>query len=151
MLGNDNYFEDFVVGDRFWHSRGKTVTDFETMTLAQLVMNTSDGHYDIEKMRGSEFGAPLTFGGVVAAMVYGIASQDTAEQALQELGFDSIRFPAPTVSGDTLHVLSEVLKADERDAVSGEVSFAHVGVNQHGNTVCEIQRRVILRKRSNGM
>lgn len=148
LVGSDNFFEDFTVGDRFQHARGKTVTDIDTMMMAQLLMNTSDGHYNADKMRDSEFGAPPTFGGVVAAIVYGIASQDTAEQAIEELGFDSISFPTSTRTGDTLHVISEVLAAEARDDSSGVVRFAHHGVNQDGTTVCKLERRVLLRTRA---
>jgi acyl dehydratase len=147
LVGHDNFFEDFVVGDAFRHARGKTVTDFDTMTLAQLVMNTSDGHYNVDKMIDSEFGGTLTFGGVVAAIVYGLASQDTAEQAVRELGIDRIRFQRSTTSGDTLYAVSEVLATEPHDDVSGLVRFRHLGINQHGETVCEMERRVLLRRR----
>jgi len=147
LVGHDNFFEDFVVGDAFRHARGKTVTDFDTMTLAQLVMNTSDGHYNADKMASSEFGGTLTFGGVVAAIVYGLASQDTAEQAVRELGIDRIRFARSTASGDTLYAVSEVLEAQEQDEATGLVRFRHLGVNQRGETVCEMERRVLLRRR----
>ncbi|MDO8212216.1 MaoC family dehydratase [Conexibacter sp. CPCC 206217] len=147
LVGHDNFFEDFVVGDRFRHARGKTVTELETMTLAQLVMNTSDGHFNADRMQHSEFGAPLAFGGVVAAIVYGLASQDTAEQAIEELGFERIRFPRPTVTGDTLYAQTEVLEREERDDASGTVRFRHLGLNADGETVCELERRVLLRRR----
>jgi itaconyl-CoA hydratase len=146
-LGTDNYFEDFAVGDRVRHARGKTVTDFDTMTLAQLLMNTSHGHYNADHMAGSEFGRPLTFGGVVASIVYGLVSQDTAEQAVSELGIDSMRFQHPTFSGDTLYATSEVLDADGHDDGTGTVRFRHLGLNAEGRTVCEMVRRVRLRRR----
>ncbi|HEY1777102.1 MAG TPA: MaoC family dehydratase [Solirubrobacteraceae bacterium] len=147
LVGTDNYFDDFTVGDIFRHARGKTVTDFETMTLAQLVMNTSDGHYNDARMRDSEFGASITFGGVVAAIVYGLASQDTAEQALAEIGLDRIRFALPTLSGDTLHATTTVLSVEPRDKHSGVVRFLHRGINQRDETVCEMERSVLLRRR----
>lgn len=146
-LGTDNFFEDFAVGDRVRHARGKTVTDFDTMTLAQLLMNTSHGHYNADAMADSEFGRPLTFGGVVASIVYGLASQDTGEQAVVEEGIDSIRFAAPTFSGDTLYATSEVLEAEGHDDGTGTVCFRHVGTNADGATVCEMVRRVRLRRR----
>lgn len=147
LIGTDNYFEDFTVGDRFRHARGKTITDVDTMTVAQLVLNTSDGHYNTHKMLDSEFGAPPTFGGVVAAIVYGLASQDTAEQAISELGIDHIGFVHPTRTGDTLHAVSEVLEVKRWDKASGEVVFLHTGVNQDGKSVCELRRRVLLKTR----
>jgi itaconyl-CoA hydratase len=146
-LGTDNFFEDFEVGDRVRHARGKTVTDFETMTLAQLLMNTSEGHWNVDRMAGTEFGRPLAFGGVVASIVYGIASQDTAEHAVAELGIERIRFQHPTFAGDTLYATSEVLGAEAHEDGTGTVRFRHLGINAEGRTVCEMVRSVQLRRR----
>jgi itaconyl-CoA hydratase len=151
LTGADNFFEDFVAGDTFRHARGKTITDFETATLAQLVMNTADGHFNADAMRHAEFGVPVVFGGIVASLVLGIASQDTAEHATEELGIESMRFPHPVRTGDTVYAESEVLAADdEGDPAGGLVRFRHSGINQDGETVCEVRRTVRLRRRAEG-
>jgi acyl dehydratase len=146
LTGTDNYFESFPVGRKIRHWRGKSVTDLETQTLTALVMNTSEGHFNADQMRETEFGTPITFGGVVASIVYGLASQDTAEQALEERGLESVRFKHPTRTGDSLYVTTEVLEAKAESEESGEVAFRHVGTNQDGALVCEIVRRVLLRR-----
>lgn len=149
LTGSGNFFEDFRVGERFRHHRGKTITDFETQTLALLVMNTSQGHFNADFMRSFEFGPdPLTFGGIVASVVLGLASQDTAEHAARELGIDYIRLLAPTVTGDTLYAATEVLATGDGETPGdGLVRFRHLGFNQHGRVVCEISRRVLLQRR----
>ena len=150
LTASDNFFEDFRTGQRFRHHRGKTITDFETQTLALIVMNTSQGHFNADFMRTFEFGPDLlTFGGIVASVVLGLASQDTAEQAVRELGLDHIRLLAPTVTGDTLYAATEVLEtADGESPGDGLVHFRHLGFNQHRRVVCEIRRRVLLARRS---
>lgn len=147
LTGNDNYFEDFPVGRAFRHWRGKTITDFETQTLCTLVMNTANGHFNADRMRETEFGVPIAFGGIVASIVYGIVSQDTAEQAVEERGIESIRFYHPTRTGDTLYVTSAVEEAAAESAERGEVVFGHLASNQDGERVCEMRRRVLLRRR----
>ena len=143
------YAEDFVVGDRWRHSRGKTITDFETQTLSLLVMNTSQGHFNADWTSSWEFGpVPLTFGGIVASIVIGLASEDTAEHAVRELGMEKIVFPARTVSGDTLYAATEVLDVTGDDnADAAVVRFRHFGFNQREETVCEIERSVLIRRR----
>ena len=47
-------------------------------------------------------------------MCIGLATQDTAENALAELGMDKIRFTGPVFHGDTLYAYSEVLGEDGR-------------------------------------
>ncbi len=147
--GNDNYFEDFAVGDVYEHARGKTVTEMDNVLITNLVMNTAQGHFNEHRMAAGPIGRRIVFGGVTAAMVVGLAMQDTGEQALQELGLDKVRFRTPVFHGDTLYAFSEVLAkrdADRPDA--GEVRFFHRGVNQDGAVVFEGERRVLLKRRS---
>jgi acyl dehydratase len=145
LVGKRGYFEDFCAGQRFRHWRGKTITDLETQSFTTLVMNTGNGHFNSDMMRDSEFGSPVAFGGVVASIVYGIVSQDTAEHVITEEGFDSIRFHSPARSGDTLYAVTEVLAAElGSDRESGRVRFRHTGFNQRGETVCELERQVLL-------
>lgn len=135
------FAEDFAVGDRFRHARGKTVTEVEGLLLTHLVLNTAQAHFNEDVMRPQ--GGVIVFGGVVAAIVIGLATQDTAEDAVRELGLDRVRFKSPVRHGDTLYTVTEVLGKQE----SGEVRFRHTGVNQDGVEVCEIERRVLLRRR----
>jgi acyl dehydratase len=144
LTGNDNYFEDFVPGDVIRHARGKTVTESDGVLLTHLVMNTAQGHFNEHLMAASPFGSTIVFGGIVAAIVIGLTSQDTAENATAELGLDAVRFKAPVHHGDTLYAYTEVLSKDEG---TSEVSFRHWGVNQREEVVFEGERRVLLRKR----
>jgi len=136
------FYEDFEVGDSFRHARGKTVTELEGVLLTHLVLNTAQAHFNEDFMR--EQGGTIVFGGVVAAVVIGLATQDTAENAVRELGLDKVRFKAPVRHGDTLYAVTEVLAKGD----TGEVTFKHTGVNQAGVEVFECQRRVLLKRRA---
>jgi acyl dehydratase len=144
LTGTDNYFEDFVVGDLIRHTRGKTVTEMDGVLLCNLVMNTAQGHFNSDLMSKSPFGGVIVFGGIVAAMVIGLAYQDTGEQAVAEIGLDRVRFKVPVQHGDTLYAYSRVVAKDEADDV---VTFQHWGVNQRDETVFEGERRVQLKRR----
>lgn len=149
LTGNDNYFEDFAVGDIYEHARGKTVTEMDGVLITNLVMNTAQGHFNEHQMQRAPQGQRIVFGGVTIAMVVGLALQDTGEQALAELGMDKIRLRQSVFHGDTLYAYSEVLEtrdADRRDA--GVVRFRHRGVNQDGKTVFEGEREVLIKRRS---
>jgi len=136
------FYEDFEVGDSFRHARGKTVTELEGVLLTHLVLNTAQAHFNEDFMR--EQGGTIVFGGVVAALVIGLATQDTAENAVREIGLDKVRFKAPVRHGDTLYAVTEVLAK----ASSGEVTFKHTGLNQGGVEVFECERRVLLKHRA---
>lgn len=149
LTGSDNYFENFSVGDVFQHARGKTVTPLENVLITNLVMNTAQGHFNEHQMASSPFGKILSYGGVNFSLVLGLASQDCCENALAELSLDNIRLSRPVTHGDTLYAYSEVLEttdADRDDA--GIVVFRHYGVNQRDEIVAQVERRVLLKRRS---
>lgn len=149
LTGSDNYFEDFTVGSVFEHARGRTVTELENVLITSMVLNTAQGHFNEHAMEGSEFGRRIVFGGVTTAIVVGLASEDTGENALAELGMTGIKLPAPVFHGDTLYAFSEVLEVGEADRPdAGEVRFRHWGVNQRGQVVFEGERRVLVKRRS---
>ena len=149
LTGPDNYFEDFVAGAKFEHARGKTVTEMDGVLITNLVMNTAQGHFNEDQMAKGPMGQRIVFGGVTAAMVIGLAMQDTGEQALAELGMTGIRFRVSVHHGDTLYAFSEVLETRDSDRPdAGVVRFAHRGLNQDGKVVFEGERTVLMKRRS---
>lgn len=150
LTGTDNYFENFAVGDRYEHARGKTVTEMDGVLITNLVMNTAQGHFNEDQMAKGPMGQRIVFGGVTAAMVIGLAMQDTGEQALAELGMSGIRFRVSVHHGDTLYAFTEVLETRDSDRPdAGIVRFAHRGLNQDGKIVFEGERTVLIKRRSN--
>lgn len=149
LTGRNNYFEDFNVGMVIRHARGKTMEPLENVLITNLVMNTAQGHFNEEAMKSSPFKQRISYGGVNFSLIMGLASQDTCENALAELGLDNIRLMQPVFHGDTLYAYSEVLEvkgADREDA--GEVTFRHYGVNQRDEQIFQGDRRVLLKRRS---
>ena len=128
LTGNDTYFEDFTVGQKIRHARGTTIDEVENQLLTKLVMNTADGHWNEAKMVNTPFGQRLVFGFITASMVIGLATQDTAENAIKELRLDKIRFRKPVFHGDTVNAYTEVLAKEETgDPAAGVVRFKHWG------------------------
>jgi acyl dehydratase len=145
------YFEDFEVGQRIRHARGATVGEVEGQFLAKQVMNTAQAHWNEHYLTGGPLGSGrVVFGLLTASIVFGLASQDTAEQALAELGCTGLRFTSPVRHGDTLFAYTEVTStgpAPERDD-AGIVEFKHWGVAQDGRVAFEGRRRVLVKRRS---
>ncbi|MBE7518116.1 MAG: MaoC family dehydratase [Thermoflexaceae bacterium] len=149
LTGRDNYFEDFVPGAVYEHARGKTVTEMDNVLITNLVMNTADGHFNEDRMSRGPLKHRIVFGGITAAMVIGLAMQDTGENALAELSMDGVRFKTPVFHGDTLYAYTEVVGAGDADRPdAGVVHFRHTGLNQDGRTVFEGERRVLMKRRS---
>ena len=149
LTGNNNYFEDFKVGEILRHRRGKTIEPTENVLITNMVMNTASSHFDDVVMKDTMFGKRLQFGGVTAALIVGMASQDTSENSVAELGMTGIRFKVPVFHGDTLYAYTEVLEKRETDRPdAGVVVFRHWGVNQDDKVVFEGDRQVLVKKRS---
>jgi itaconyl-CoA hydratase len=152
-LAPGGWFEDFEPGRRMRHPRSATVTDVEGNLVAKLVMNTAQAHWN-EHFLASPTSAlgtgRVVFGLCTASLVIGLASQDTAENALAELGLTGLRFTAPVHQGDTLSALTEVLSvedAPDRDD-AGIVRFKHWGVTHDDRLVFEGERTVLVKRRS---
>jgi acyl dehydratase len=150
LTGGDNYFEDFEVGARFRHARGKTVTPLENVLITNLVMNTADAHFNEERMSRHRLGQSIVFGGITASIVIGLASQDASDNMVADLGVRNMRLTVPVVHGDTLYAATEVRGAEDLGDGTGVVDFHHWGINQNGAIVFEIDRRVRIRKRDGG-
>lgn len=149
--GNDNYFEAFRPGAVFRHARGKTVEAIDNVQITNLVMNTAEGHFneDVMQKQGGIFDRRVSFGGVTIALVVGLAAQDTAENALAELGMDKIRLREPVFHGDTIYAYSQVLAVEDGEREdAGVVTFHHWGLNQDDKVVFEGERRVLIKRRS---
>lgn len=149
LTERDNYFEDFTVGEVIKHVRSKTLEPLEQVLITNLVMNTASGHFDEEVMKSHPAGKRLSFGGVNISMFIGLASQDTAENAIAEIGMDKIRLQGPVFHGDTLTAYTEVLGLEDADRDdAGVVRFKHYGTKQDGSIVFEGERTVLMKRRS---
>ena len=151
LTGNDNYFEDFVVGDVYRHVRGKTIYPSENVYITNIVMNTAAGHFNAHQMESLDFGGGkiVSYGGVNFSLVLGLSSQDCVENALEELGLDNIRLTKSVGHGDTLYAYTEVLsKSDSDREDAGIVVFRHYGVNQRDELIAQLDRRALIKRRS---
>lgn len=149
LTSSDNYFEDFEVGQVIRHARGKTITELENVNITHMVMNTAQGHFNVDQMSKTPLGKILCYGGVSFSLILGLASQDTVENALAELGLDNIQLKTMVFHGDTLYAYSKVLqkrKSDREDA--GVLVFKHYGINQNKELVAEIERTALIKKKS---
>ncbi|MDX3264984.1 MaoC family dehydratase [Streptomyces sp. MI02-2A] len=147
LTASDTYFEDYPVGRRMRHKRGKTITELEGVLITNLVVNTAQAHFNEDSQRHRPIGTRIVFGGVTASVVIGLASQDASENIVRDVALRDMRLAHPVTHGDTIYAFSEVLSATPLDEITGEVVFHHWGVNQNQQTVFEADRLVHVRRR----
>ena len=147
---DDNYYEDFAVGQVYEHPRGKTMTEMDNVLITNMVLNTAQGHFNEDRMADSEFGQRIVYGGINLSLVCGLASETISENALSILSMDDVRFTTPVFHGDTLYAESEVVEkreAEDRDD-AGMVTFRVTGYNQDDDQVLGADQTVLLKKAS---
>lgn len=143
------FFEDFRVGDVYQHPYGRTVLDTDNVWFTHLTLNTNPTHVDHHLASKAAYGRPLVNSTFTLALVTGMSVIDVSENAYANLGWDSVRLPAPLFAGDTVYAESEVL--DMRESRSRpEVGIVRVrtrGYTQDGTVVIEFERTIMVYKR----
>jgi acyl dehydratase len=148
------WLEDFTIGQVFDHPLRRTVTETDNLLMSALTHNPAPLHLDAEFMKRTEYGRILVNSCFTLGLMVGISVGDTTQgTAVANLGWDEVRFPAPTFVGDTLRIETEVL--DVRESKSridqGIVTFAHRAFNQDGVLVAHCKRASLQRKRPAAM
>jgi itaconyl-CoA hydratase len=141
-------FEDFEVGDVYEHPLGRTVTQADNIWFTLLTVNTNPIHFDSHYAAQTEFGRPLVDSTFTLALVTGLSVSDVSLNAIN-LGWESVKLPAPVFEGDTIYAQSEILETRESQsrANMGIVRFRTIGMNQRGETVIEFIRTIMVYKK----
>ena len=151
LLTSHGWLDDFRVGQRIRHARAATIGEVEGAFLSKIVVNTAQGHWNEHFLKDTPLGSGrLVFGLLTASVVFGLASVDTSEHAIAELGCTAMRFRAPVHHGDTIEAFTEVLDITDapRRGDAGVVRFQHWGRNQDSVVVFEGQRLVLIKRRA---
>lgn len=144
------FYDDLDVGMIIKHDQGRTVTEMDNILFSSLTLNTQPLHIDEAFAAKTEFGARIVNGLFTLALVVGISVPDTTHGTIvANLGYEQIRHPRPVFHGDTIYVETTIVA--KRDSGSrpdcGIVTMQHRGMNQRGETVVEVTRAALFRKR----
>lgn len=143
-----NYFEDFSVGQVIRHATPRTVTvgDASLYTAlygSRFAVQSSDAFAQGLGYERSPIDDLLVF-----HIVFGKTVPDISLNAVANLGYAGCRFLAPVYPGDSLSASSEVIGLKENsNGKTGVVYVRSTGVNQHGTSVLDYVRWVMVRKK----
>ncbi|ADB50610.1 MaoC family dehydratase [Conexibacter woesei] len=149
--GRDRYverygldFEDLVVGQRFRHRPGVTVSQQDNSDEALDTLNSAMLHFDAAYAAHTPFARPLVVSTLTVGRVLGMTAK-TFGRRTALLGIERIELPRPVFGGDTLYAESEVLALDDGDGPdSGTVELATRGLNGDGDEVARLHYRIAL-------
>ena len=143
-----NFFEDFHLGQTIRHATPRTVTAgdvalYGALYGARFVVQSSAAFAQSVGYATRPVDDLLAF-----HIVFGKTVPDISLNAVANLGYADGRFLAPVVAGDTLSTVSEVIGLKENSSrQTGVVYVRSTGTNQHGETVIDYVRWVMVRKR----
>ena len=142
------YLDELTEGVVYRHAPGRTITEADNVLFSTLSMNPQALHLDAPFAERQPFGERLVNSMFTLSTMVGLSvAQLTQGTIVANLGFESVRFPAPVRVGDTLY--AETLIAGKRPSSSrpgqGIVEFAHTMRNQRGEVVAAATRKTLMR------
>jgi len=143
-----NYFEDFTVGQVLAHAVPRTLTHGDSSLYVALTGDRTPLHCDAEFARRLGFRRETINDLLVFHTVFGKSVGDVSLNAVANLGYADVLFSEPVYPGDTLRAESKVVGLKETS--SGATGIVYVqtrGFNQHGRSVIEFYRWVMVNKR----
>lgn len=144
------WFEQLEVGTVVEHATRRTVTETDNVLFTTMTMNPAPLHLDAQYAAGTEFGRPLVNSMFTVALVVGLSVPElTLGTIVAQLGLDTIQFPAPVFTGDTIRVRTEVVEArtSKSRPEAGIVVFEHRAFNQRDELVCRARRTGLMHRR----
>ena len=143
-----NFFEDFSLDQPLPHSPPRTVTTgdvalYTALFGSRFALSSSDPFARTLGLPAAPLDSMLVF-----HMVFGRTVAEVSRNAIANLGYAGVRFGVPVHPGDTLQADSEVIGLKQNtDGKTGVVYVRSTGVNQHGETVLDFRRWVMVNKR----
>ena len=131
------FFEDFIVGERFVSS-ARTITESDIVQFAGISGDYNQIHTDKEFGKTTPYGRRVAHGLLVTSIATGLIAQSGILEgtviAFREI--NNWKFTRPTFIGDTIHVVTEVIKTKELRRLGGGAVIILVDVkNQNDQTL----------------
>ncbi len=142
------FFEDFEIG-REYVTRGRTVTEGDTVAFAGLSGDFNPLHTDAEYARNTIFGERIAHGLLGLSIASGLMTQTvTLEQTVIAFLQLTWNFKAAIKFGDTITVRMRVAEKRETSKPDrGVMRWGVAVINQRGEIVQEGEQTVMLKRR----
>ena len=144
------YFDELEAGQHFRHWPGRTITEFDDTLFSLLSMNQHPLHIDEHYAAGTQHERRLVEGPLVISLVIGMSQADIGGRSLETLDYSDIRHHGPVFHGDTIYAESTIVAREELPDHRGLVIVESKGLNQHGEPILAMRRRIVVPKRPEG-
>jgi acyl dehydratase len=140
------YFDELEVGRQFRHWPGRTITEHDDTLFSLMSMNQHPVHVDENYASETQHWRRLVVGPLVISLAIGLSQADVGGCALETLSYSDVRHLAPVFHGDTIYAESSIVAKEELPGDRGIVVVATTALNQRGEAILSIQRRIVLPK-----
>jgi 3-hydroxybutyryl-CoA dehydratase len=138
------HFDEVAVGERFV-SRGRTITEADIVNWCAMTGDWHVLHTDAHYAAQQRFGQRIAPGLLVYAIGAGLGVPADTHAVIANYGVDRLRFTAPTMIGDTVHLEAQVLgKQVKREGRDGVVTISWSMRNQNDVTVLASELKILL-------
>jgi acyl dehydratase len=142
------FYEELQPGEVIRHEPGRTLTESDNQLFCLLTMNHHPLHLNADYAAGTQHGQRVVVGTLVFSVAVGMTVADISGKAIANLEYEEVKHLAPVFIGDTIYVETTVL--DKRESRGkpdrGIVRVETRAVNQHGDAVLSLRRRVLVPK-----
>jgi acyl dehydratase len=149
-VGYGRYFDELEAGQQFRHWPGRTITEFDDTLFSLMSMNQHPLHIDEHYAAGTQHGRRLVEGPLVISLVIGLSQADVGGRSLETLDYSGIRHHEPVFHGDTIYAESTIVSKEELPDGRGVVLVESKGLNQRGEVVLTLRRKIVVPKRPEG-
>lgn len=142
-------WEEFRVGETLT-TDGVTITETHIVEFTSLTLEFSPLHMDEEFAKSTPFGRRIANGPLLLSIAVGLVMMTgvLVKAGIAILGFDNVRFLAPTYIGDSIRVKVTIKeKRESKRPGRGVIVAAHEIINQRGETVMTFDQSQLIKRR----
>lgn len=143
------YFDDFICGDIYEHSPGRTVTEADCYWQTHLQGNPHPLHFNNDFAAETEFGRVVVSSLVTFPIIHAMSVASTSVNAVANLGWGNITLSAPVFVGDTLYAETEVItkRLSRTRPKQGIVTVCTRGFKSNREQIISFERSFLIAQR----
>ena len=142
-MDRNRYYSEIELNETLV-SKARTVTEADVVNYAGVSGDFHPYHTDSTYANESDFGGRIAHGLLILSVAAALEAAENEHAFLY--GFESVRFIAPTMLGDTIQVESEVIEKTERSQDFGIITKEFDVKNQDDETVLACEKLIMVER-----
>ena len=140
-MDRNRYYSEIELNETLV-SKARTVTEADVVNYAGVSGDFHPYHTDSTYANESDFGGRIAHGLLILSVAAALEAAENEHAFLY--GFESVRFIAPTMLGDTIQVESEVIEKTEHSQDFGIITKEFDVKNQNDETVLACEKLIMV-------